>query len=70
MVFTIRIDQRKKEAKALLEYLKNLPFVEIELELEKPRYNAQTEKAIQDARNGIGVTKVKNVADLFQKLNA
>ena len=67
MVFTIKIDQRKKEAKALLEYLKNLPFVEIELE--KPRYNAETEKAIQDARNGIGVTKVKNVADLFQKLN-
>lgn len=67
MEFTIKIDQRKKEAKALLEFLKSLPFVE--LELEKPRYNAETEKAIQDARNGIGVTKVENVSDLFKKLN-
>ena len=67
MEFTIKIDPRKKEAKALLEYLKNLPFVEFELE--KPRYNAETEKAIQEARNGIGITKVKNVVDLFQKLN-
>jgi antitoxin component of RelBE/YafQ-DinJ toxin-antitoxin module len=66
MEFTIKIDPRKKEAKALLEYLRNLPFVE----LEKRRYNVETEKAIQEARNGIGVTKVKNVADLFQKLNA
>lgn len=68
MEFTIKIDQRKKEAKALITYLKNLPFVEIASE--KPRYNAETERAIQDARNGIGVTKVNNVADLFQKLNS
>jgi hypothetical protein len=32
MEFTIKIDQRKKEAKALIAYLKNLPFVEIALE--------------------------------------
>lgn len=50
MEFTIKIDQRKKEAKALLEYLRNLPFVEFEIE--KRRYNAETEKAIQDARTG------------------
>lgn len=68
MELTIKLDPRKKEAKALLEYLKNLPFVEFEIE--KPRYNAETEKAIQAAKNGIGITKVKNVADLFQKLNA
>jgi len=43
--------------------LKNLPFVK--LELEKPCYNVETEKAIQEARNGIGVSKVKNVADLL-----
>ncbi len=30
MVFTLTIDQRKKEAKALIEYLQNLPFVEVE----------------------------------------
>ena len=68
MEITIKIDQRKKEARALLEFLKNLPFVE--LDIEKRRYNPETEKAIQDAKNGIGITRVKNVSDLFQKLNA
>ena len=48
MEITLKIDQRKKEAKALLEYLKNLPFVEID---SKSRYNAETEKAIHDVRN-------------------
>ena len=31
MEFTIKIDPRKKEEKALIAYLKNLPFVEIAL---------------------------------------
>ncbi|MES2544240.1 MAG: hypothetical protein V4548_05100 [Bacteroidota bacterium] len=68
MELIIRLDQRKKEAKALIEFLKNLPFVEVETE--KNRYNAVTEKTIRDAKNGIGVTKVKNAADLFKKLEA
>ncbi|MDP2058783.1 MAG: hypothetical protein U1C58_13880 [Flavobacteriaceae bacterium] len=50
MELTIKIDQRKKEAKALLEYLKNLPFVEVTTD--KPRYNPETEKAIIEARKG------------------
>ena len=29
MEIKIKIDQRKKEARTLLDYLKNLPFVEI-----------------------------------------
>lgn len=68
MEVTLKFDQRKKETKALLEYLKSLPYIEVETN--KPRYNVATEKAIQDAKNGIGVTKVKNVADLFKKLSA
>lgn len=68
MEITIKLDPRKKEAKALIEFLKNLSFVEIEKE--KPRYNAETEKAIKDAKKGIGVTKAKSVADLFKKLEA
>jgi antitoxin component of RelBE/YafQ-DinJ toxin-antitoxin module len=68
MEITIKMDQRKKEARALLEFLKNLPFVEVAID--KPRYNIETEKSIRDAKNGIGVTKVKNVSDLFQKLNS
>jgi hypothetical protein len=68
MEITIRLDQRKKESRALLEFLKNLPFVEVNNN--KPRYNAATEKAIKDAKNGIGLTKVKDIADLFNKLNS
>jgi len=67
MEFTIKIDQRKKEAKALIEFLKNLSFVEIELQ-EKPRYNPETEKAIQDARNGIGMTKFNSLVDFRKQL--
>ncbi len=66
MEITIKIDNRKKEAKALIEYLKNLSFVEIDSE--KPRYNKETEKAIADALNGIGISKAKSVKDLFKKL--
>ena len=52
MEIVLKIDQRKKEAKALIEYLKNLPFVEIENMSNKKRYNTETEKAIDDARAG------------------
>ena len=68
MEITIKLDERKKEAKALLKFLKSLPFVEVGTE--KKRYNTETEQAIKDARNGIGVTKTKNIADLFKKLYA
>ena len=68
MEVIIKFDQRKKETKALLEYLKSLPYIKVETH--KPRYNAATEKAIQDAKKGIGVTEVKNVDDLFKKLSA
>ncbi|HAH55010.1 MAG TPA: hypothetical protein DCM02_06920 [Flavobacterium sp.] len=52
MEIVLKIDQHKKEAKALIEYLKNLPFVEIENMSSKKRYNTETEKAINDARSG------------------
>jgi antitoxin component of RelBE/YafQ-DinJ toxin-antitoxin module len=68
MEIIIKIDQRKKEAKALIEYLKNLPFVEVATDT--TRYNKTTEKAINDARKGLGVRKVKNAAELFKELNS
>ena len=68
MEVIIKFDQRKKETKALLEYLKSLPYIKVETH--EPRYNAATEKAIQDAKKGIGVTEVKSVDDLFKKLSA
>jgi hypothetical protein len=46
---TVRIDDKSKQAKALIEMLKTFSFVEIE---DKPRYNEETEQAIQDARAG------------------
>jgi hypothetical protein len=33
MEITVKIDQRKKEAKALVAYLRNLPFVEVEAKI-------------------------------------
>ena len=48
MEITIKIDKRSKQAKAFYEYLKTLPFIEIE----EPRYNKDTEKAIKEAKSG------------------
>lgn len=48
MEITIKIDRRSKQAKVFYEYLKTLPFVEVE----EARYNKETEKAIKEARSG------------------
>ena len=45
MEISIKIDKRSKQAKAFYEYLKTLAFVEIE----EPRYNIDTEKAIKES---------------------
>lgn len=49
MEVTLKIDDGSKEAKALLAYLKKLPFVE----LKATRYNHKTEMAIKAAKDGI-----------------
>lgn len=59
------IDTRSSEAKLLLEYLKKQRFIKV---LEDNAPNAETKKAIEDARSG-KVTKTKNVADLMSKLH-
>lgn len=46
MEITIKIDPRSKQAKAFLEYLKVLPFVQIE-EKEKTNYSAEFSKKIK-----------------------
>ena len=48
MEITIKIDMRSKQAKVFHEYLKTLPFVE----LEEPRYNKDTETAIKKTKSG------------------
>lgn len=48
MEITLKIDKRSKQAKAFYEYLKTLPFVEIE----KSRYNDETENAMKEVKSG------------------
>lgn len=48
MEVKIKIDKRSKQAQVFYEYLKTLPFIE----LEEIRYNKETEKAIKEAKSG------------------
>jgi len=48
MEITVKIDKRTKQAKAFFEYIKTLPFVEIE----EPRYNQTTKNAIKEVKSG------------------
>ncbi|MGN5955524.1 hypothetical protein ACP6L2_13010 [Sphingobacterium lactis] len=48
MEIKIKIDKRSKQAKVFYEYLKTLPFVEIE----EPSFNKDTDKAIKKAKVG------------------
>jgi len=68
MATVIKIDNRTKAAKLFIEYVKTLSFVKVEDD--QPRYNAETEKAIKEARAGKGIIKTKNHADLMKKLNS
>lgn len=65
MDFVLKIDYRKKEAKALVEYLKNLSFVQI---IPEQRYNDETEKAIQEVREGKNVKRAESASKLFEDL--
>jgi len=64
---TVKIKENSGQAKALIQYLKSLSFVEIDDD--QPRYNAETEKAIADVRAGIGMSRAESVEDLMKKLN-
>lgn len=68
MMTTVKIDIRSSAAKNLVAFLKTLSFVKIEEE--SSRYNDETEKAITEARAGIGLTITKNHADLMHKLKS
>lgn len=56
MATIIKIDTSSKAAKAFLDFVRTLPFVKIEESniVEEPvaRYNAETEKAIEEYRKG------------------
>jgi hypothetical protein len=66
---TIKINEKTSTGKAIKNMilaLINVPDVEI-VTNEKPRYNAETEKAIKDVKNG-KTTKVKSSKELFEQL--
>lgn len=67
----IKIDNNSKAAKAFIAFVKTLPFVSVvdsnKVEDPKARYNAETEKAIDDARKG-KTFKVKSSKELFEDL--
>ncbi len=76
---TVKIKENSKQAKAFLEFIKDLTFVEIIEPKEKTTKkaypvsknipNAETIKAIEDAING-NVYRAKNVKDLMRHLNS
>ncbi|MDR0794053.1 MAG: hypothetical protein LBE82_12160 [Chitinophagaceae bacterium] len=69
METVIKIDNRSKAAKSFLEYVKTLSFVKVE----KPTssiFNKETEKAIKEARAGIGIIKTSSHEDLMKKLRS
>jgi len=76
---TITINPRTKAGKALLELARLLSeknsgvFINEDSIVKKPNPkdkipNAETLKAIQDAKNGIGLTRTKDTKDLMDKL--
>jgi antitoxin component of RelBE/YafQ-DinJ toxin-antitoxin module len=62
----VRINNRSKAAKLLLEYVETLSFAKVENS--KRRFNKETEKAIKEARASIGIIKTSNHEDLMKKL--
>jgi hypothetical protein len=62
----LKVNRRSKAAKSFLEFAKTLSFVKVENS--KRVFNKETEKAIREARAGIGIIKAKNIEDLFKKL--
>jgi hypothetical protein len=62
----LRVKENSIQAKAFLEYVKTVPFVEIIEIGDIP--NSETKKAINDARNG-KLIYASNVDDLIKKLS-
>jgi antitoxin component of RelBE/YafQ-DinJ toxin-antitoxin module len=69
---TITVNKHTQAGKLLFEMAKLLSEKtnDIVIENERPRYNKETEKAIRDAKAGIGLIKAKNVDELFEKLKS
>jgi hypothetical protein len=68
--FTLEIDERTSLGKSIKKMILSIVNnKEVKL-IEKPRYNPMTEKAIKEAKSGIGISKIKNHEDLMKKLRS
>ena len=75
MELTIKLDQRKKEAKALIEFLRNLPFVEVETkeDLSKTELNnlsVKEQKYVANLRKVAKDVKQKKKKKKYQSLDS
>ena len=66
---TIKINEKTKKGKAFLEMARAFSEDSKEIEIVKIP-NATTLKAFSDTDNGIGLTRVKDIDDLFKQLNS
>jgi hypothetical protein len=64
---TVYIDDKSKQAKAVIEMLRTFKFVEIE---EQPRYNEETERAMREAREGKNMHMTVSHEDLMEQLRS
>jgi phage host-nuclease inhibitor protein Gam len=66
MMVNIRIKENSPQAKAIIELLKTMSFVEF---IDEKTPQEITLEAIKDAKKG-KITKAKDTKDLFKKLNS
>jgi hypothetical protein len=64
---TIIIDEKHKQARSLLAYLKELAFVKV-IDEDTSSFNKETKKAIEDAKKG-KTNKYDTLSDFIQRVN-
>jgi hypothetical protein len=80
MELTIKLDQRKKEAKALIEFLRNLPFVEVEtkedlsktelnnLSVKEQKFVANLRNVAKDVKQNVGKKKYQSLDSFLDEI--
>lgn len=66
---TLKINDKTSAGKAIKKMILSLINTP-EVEIIEGRYNAETEKAIKDAKAGKGMIKVKDVNELLKIINS
>jgi len=66
---TLKINEKSNFGKLFLEFVKTLVAEKKGVEIVKVP-NAETLKVLEDFKNGKGIIRAKNAAELIKKLNA